>query len=93
MRIRFLARAAQEYTQTIDYYEQQKTGLGFDFVEAIDATLLRIAQFPDAWQRVSQNARRCLLDDFPDGIIYAVEDDIILVLSVYHLHRSPPNFL
>lgn len=92
MRIRFLARAASEYNQAVDYYERQKSGLGFYFAEEFDKTLARIAAYPHAWQLVAKDVRRCLIDHFPYGILYATEPEIVLVLSVMNLHRNPETF-
>jgi len=34
--------------------------------------------------------RRCRLRRFPYGIIYTLlEDDVVLIISVMHLHRHP----
>lgn len=89
MKIRFLARAASEYNQGVDYYERQKPGLGFYFAEEFDKALARIAAYPHAWQLVEKDVRRCLIDHFPFGILYATEPETIIVLSVMNLHRNP----
>lgn len=91
MKIRFLSRAAAEYHQTINYYEQQKPGLGLFFAEELDKTLGRISTYPEAWQLVEKNVRRCLIDYFPFGILYAIEPDAIVVLSVMNLYRNPES--
>jgi len=93
LKIRFLSRAASEYSQAIEYYENQKAGLGEHFAEELDKTLQRIVAYPKAWQLIEKNVRRCLIEHFPYGILYAIEPDAILVLSVMNLYRNPDTFV
>ena len=34
-----------------DYYEDKESGLGIEFIEEVYATIQRILEFPQAWQR------------------------------------------
>jgi hypothetical protein len=49
----------------------------------------RISRYPEAWHPLGESVRRCRLNRFPYGLIYAVENGNILVLAVAHLHRKP----
>lgn len=89
MTVQFLQRAVAEYNSAIDFYESQQPGLGFDFAHEVDATVKKIIAFPNAWQLVSNDVRRCLLSRFPYGLMYAVEDGTIIILSVFDLRRNP----
>jgi len=50
LRIIFLQPAERELDEAVDYYEAQKTGLGFAFVEAVWVVIERIERYPEAWQ-------------------------------------------
>lgn len=89
MTVKFLSEAEVELNETIDYYNEQKSGLGFQFSEEVKNTLKRIVQFPEAWPVLSRRARRCRTNKFPYGIIYQIREDMILVVAVMHLHREP----
>jgi len=87
--IRFLEIAEIELDEAIQWYRAQAPGLGDAFlIEALTAAE-RIANHPEAWHRIEQGIRRCRLTRFPYGLIYAVQDDDIIVLAVAHLHREP----
>ena len=89
MRVQFLEIAEVELDQAIQWYAAQAPGLGDAFlIEALSA-VERVAHFPEAWQQLGKDVRRCRLNRFPYGLIYAVEDGDILVLAVAHLHRRP----
>jgi toxin ParE2 len=89
MQVRFLLPAQYELDEAIDYYNAQVPNLGQAFLLEILASLDRVCLWPDAWHSVSKNTRRCQLKRFPYGIIYSKIDNVILVIAVGHLHRSP----
>ncbi len=91
MKITFLPPAERELDEAVDYYEAQKTGLGFEFFEEVLDTVERIKCYPEAWQLISRNARRCRTSRFPYGVIYQIRDggSEILIVAVCHLHRKP----
>ena len=89
MNYAFHPDAENEFIQAIDYYEGCEGGLGYDFALEVYASMARIIAHPDAWQTVEENIRRSLVNRFPYGIIYTVENSEILILAVMHLHRRP----
>ncbi len=92
MKFRLLPPAAGELRSAARYYEQQIPGLGRDFLAEVRFTLQRIIQWPEAWQSLDTEIRRCRTHHFPYGIIYAVENGKVLVVSVMHLHRHPDSW-
>ena len=89
MTIRFLEIAEIELDQAIHWYGTQAPGLGEAFLIEVLSVADRITRFPDAWHLIGENIRRCRLNRFPYGLIYAVDNEDILVLAVAHLHRRP----
>lgn len=91
MSIVFLSPAEHELREAMEYYENIKPGLGEEFFEATWSAIERINQHPKAWQKLSQNTRRCQLHRFPYGVIYQIREDEnqILVIAIGHLHRKP----
>jgi plasmid stabilization system protein ParE len=89
---RFLPPAAQDLTDAVAYYERAVAGLGLQFVEEVERTVHRILQQPEAWARVSEHHRRCRTRRFPYGLIYTVEQDVVVIVAVMHLHRHPATW-
>jgi len=92
VKFRILRPAAREPRAAAKYYEDRVAGLGFDFLQEVRATILRILVHPNAWFSLDENIRRCRTHRFPYGIIYTVERDEVLILSVMHLHRHPESW-
>ena len=89
MTVRFLEPAETELDQAVDWYESQTPGLGDASLIEVLSAVERMALYPQAWHPLDQGLRRCRLNRFPYGLIYAVENADILVLAVAHLHREP----
>lgn len=89
MKYRFLPLAERDFQDAVDFYESSQQGLGADFACEISGAIERILQYPDGWERVSSNARRCLTLRFPYEVIYAVEHNVVLILAIANQHRKP----
>ena len=89
MNARFLSIAEVELEEAIAYYEEKEVGLGLRFFLEVRNTVKRIIAYPEAWNLLSTNARRCRTKVFPYGIIYQIRHDEILIVAVSSLHREP----
>lgn len=89
MKFSFHPEAEEEFLVAIDYYENCKEGLGYDFSLEIYETIDRVISYPKAWTMLETDIHRCLVNRFPYGIIYTIEKKEVLVLAVMHLHRDP----
>ena len=89
MRFAFHPGARVEYLQAVTHYEERQTGLGTRFAMEIEGTIQRIIEAPDRWRKLEGEVRRCLTHTFPYGVLYAVEEDHVLILAVMHHSRKP----
>jgi plasmid stabilization system protein ParE len=93
MTIEFLAIAETELDEAYHWYESQQKNLGFQFLTEIDASLRKIAAYPEAFLKITPDIRRCLVKRFPYGILYGIDSDKIIVVAIMHLHRKPDYWL
>ncbi len=87
--IRFLPEARAEFDAAADWYEQQRTGLGVDFVARVRATLNRIAANPQLHAKVYQDVRKAVVVRFPYVVPYREEPSDVVVIAVFHTARDP----
>ena len=93
MTFSFHPEAELEFNQAIDYYEECQPNLGLDFVDEVYNTIQRVVAFPNAWQPLDKNIRRCLTNRFPFGVIYLKKEDEIIFLAVMQLNKKPDYWL
>ena len=47
---------------------------------------------PEAWTKIGEQTRRCLIKGFPYALYYVAEPDEVLITAVAHLHRDPEHY-
>ena len=73
----------------MEFYNKLAHGLGADLIDAFDAALSQIADFPEAGASYLHNTRRALLRRFPFAVVYRVKPDVIEVVALAHRSRQP----
>jgi len=92
VRARFIYPADRELDEAVRYYDYQLPGLGYRFFQETAAAIERVLFVPEAWPRVGERTRRCMLKGFPYALLYVFEEDEILITAVAHLHRDPEHY-
>ena len=89
MRIRFLEAAQREVDDAVAWYDERAEDLGRDFLDELDRVIRRVKSFPLASTEIEPGIRRCLLARFPYALVFGIDEDLIIVVAVSHLHRQP----
>ncbi len=74
------------------WYESQSSGLGSEFVRAVDTCISTIGRNPLAYKLIYQEARRVLVRRFPYALFYIVGEDTVFVIACFHSKRNPNNW-
>lgn len=75
MKLSFHPDAESEFDLAISYYEDCEHGLGYDFSLEVLTGIQAIAEYPRGWPIIEDDVRRCLVNRFPFGIVYSVEEN------------------
>ena len=91
MTSRFIVRplAETDLEDSARWYEDERAGLAERFLTDVDRTFARIRERPLQFPAVSGDVRRALLHTFPFAVYFRLLDEIVIVLAVLHLRRSP----
>jgi plasmid stabilization system protein ParE len=81
-----------EVDEAYRWYEQQRAGLGDDFLAALDEVFARLQETPEAHQVIYQDVRRALPRRFPYGVYYRVHADRVEIIAVQHSRRNPSHW-
>ncbi len=72
------------------WHEQQRVGLGEEFLNAVDDSTQILLQNPKTYRvRYKRNIRAYLIHRFPYIILYLVEKKDVNVLAVFNTSRDP----
>ena len=89
MRLRYTQRAKHDVEFAFEWYEKQRRGLGFEFLDCIEIAIKGILGFPEMYQLCYSNFRRCVIRKFPFSIFYTIEDKEIVIHSVFDNRQDP----
>jgi plasmid stabilization system protein ParE len=92
MNVTYLDAADAEFQEAIDYYNEQRAGLGFEFSDEVKQAIDRIKNYPNAWTPLSKRTRRCQVHRFPYSIIYEARTEVIIIVAIQHHRRKPNNW-
>lgn len=89
LRLAFRRAVGRDLASAYRWYEAQRTGLGEQFLAAVDASFDAIGRFPEMFSAVHGDVRRAIVSRFPYAVFYRVEPRQVLVLAVLHTARDP----
>ncbi len=87
--VRLREEAERDLGAAAAWYEQQRVGLGHDFLDEVLSTFELVAEQPLKYPVVHRDTRRALMARFPFGIYFRVEQSQIVVVAVIHGSRHP----
>lgn len=92
-KIVFHPEIASEIKASYNWYQEQASGLGDDFIAELEAAYDAVAELPETWPKFQKGFRRYLLTRFPFSIIYKDTNENIFVVAVMHNSRKPGYWL
>jgi plasmid stabilization system protein ParE len=87
--LRFLEEAEAELDEAVRFYNDERTGLGFELASQVERSISNIMRMPESWSLISRRARKCTVWRFPFVIIYYVAEDSIVIIAIMHAKRRP----
>ena len=87
----FLLETEEEMNISAQYYNQQTSGLGFDFIEEINKSVQIIEKNPERFPFGYKNIRKYNSQRFPFSLLYVFEKDkdAIIIVAIAHQKRKP----
>ncbi len=85
----FRKRVGKDLAGGYRWYEGQRTGLGEEFLAAVNASFDDIEEFPERFAFIRGSVRRAIVARFPYAVFYQVEPRRIVVFAVLHTARDP----
>lgn len=84
------AQADRDIVDAASWYEEQKQGLGHEFLDELESMLAYIEAEPLIFQMHYKGIRQAPMQRFPYVLLYQVEDELtIILLAVFHTGQNP----
>jgi len=85
----FRPAAAADIEDAYDWYESQRSGLGDEFMVAINAAVDSKSENPLGYPVIHRQTRRLLLRRFPYGLYFRLLDNHPIIIAFMHGSRDP----
>ncbi|PCH59906.1 MAG: recombinase [Gammaproteobacteria bacterium] len=89
MKLRYTERAKDDIELAFVWYERQRRGLGFEFLDCVENAVKPIKVSPEIYMMVHSNFRRSVIRRFPFSVFYTIETTEIVVHSVFDNRQDP----
>lgn len=90
--IRFTPEFEQDLAETYAWYEDQRPGLGEEFLSRVDDCLQGIFVHPEMYPEFHPPFRRGLLRQFPYALFYEFDAAGLTVHALFHHSRDPKKW-
>ena len=81
--------AEADLDEAYRWYENQRSGLGVEFIERVEQVFERLCRMPELHAVVYKAVRQTLVKRLPYVVCYVSEEDCVDVVAVFHGHRDP----
>jgi plasmid stabilization system protein ParE len=88
----FQADVRKDIDEAYTWYEDQRLGLGEQFMIEIQSVLDRIERNPELHALIYKDVRHIRVKRFPYAVYYRIEIDRIAVIAVHHSKRDPSRW-
>lgn len=85
----FRPEVREELNEAYNWYENQQTGLGDNFLDSIDEALNRICQMPESYPIIYRDVRRSVVRRFPYLVYYRIVSSRVIITAIFHSRRDP----
>lgn len=86
-------QAEADLREARSWYENQRTGLGDEFLSDIRITIHLLGRDPERRPDYYRGFRRVMTRRFPYKLFYRLEGDRVIVFRILHARRDHPRVL
>jgi plasmid stabilization system protein ParE len=81
--------AAADIGRAYAWYENERKGLGEEFLTEVNATARLVLERPETYPVIVRQTRRALVHRFPYGLFYRVLGDTVVFVACFHTSQNP----
>ena len=85
----YTCQAETDIDIAMGWYESQRQGLGFEFLDCLEEAVNRILESPKLYSTKHKRLRGALIRRFPFTVFYSIEKTVIVVHAVFDNRQDP----
>jgi len=89
VRVRLFEEAAEEVEHERHWYRQRSESAEASFLRELDHAIAAVTEAPHMWPSYIAGTQRYVFPVFPFSLVYFVEDDTVVVVSVAAEYKEP----
>ncbi len=89
MKLHYTESAKEDIELAFVWYERQRRGLGFEFLDCVENAVKLILENPEIYSVVYSCFRKCVIRRFPFSVFYTIESIEVVVHSVFDNRQNP----
>ena len=89
MKLSYTDRAKDDLELAFSWYERQRRGLGFEFLDCVEIAVKSILENPEIYRIHYSIFKGCVIRRFPFSVFYTVEGREVVVHSVFDNRQDP----
>ena len=89
MKLRYTDKTKVDLDLDFAWYERQRRGLGFEFLNCVEVAVSSIQKNPEMYRIHYSVFKGCVIRRFPFSLFYTIEDAEIVVHSVFDNRQDP----
>ena len=92
LKIRLRPEAKTDIESAAVWYERLRKILGKEFLDEVQSVCNTISEHPKLYPVIHRRTRRAVIQRFPFGTYFRVEEECIVVVAVMHGSRHPKQW-
>lgn len=84
--------AEEDIDGIFKWYEEQREGLGYEFILSTDQCINTIQSNPSFAFNVTDSVRRAVIPRFPYNVYYTIGNESIFIHVIMHQFRDPEEW-
>ena len=89
MKLKYTLRAEEDLKLAMKWYEGQRAGLGYEFLDCVEYAIKRIITYPESYEKPYKSYHRCVIRRFPFSLFYTIEADMIIIQAIFDNRQDP----
>jgi plasmid stabilization system protein ParE len=83
------SEAILEIQKAFEWYEDNRSGLGYEMIQEIEEGFERLSKHPHHYSATNKKYRKVRINRFPYMIVFEIEDTKVIIIALRHIKQEP----